>query len=234
MTTTQLYCGVGKAYASRVRITALKDCVPVIDSQTGLPLSAVIDCVSGISTDVVRAAGTVVQPPRAAPGKRCWRIKGCDVEEAISFSTLNFGVWDLAAMAIMTGDSLLLNGTNTAIGFDRLNNKPCTQFALEIWAQVGAGDGVCQSTDSELWWYELYPNVQNARLSGQQRDENTANTMNLVGAESYANPKWGLGPYSMQPGDKPLSAQSIERMAFWVDANGAPLPLPTVTCVEAA
>lgn len=233
MTTSQLHCGVGKAFACRVRITALRDCQPVIDPTTSLPLAAVIDCISTITTDVSRATGTIVQPPRACPGKRFWRIKGCDVEEAMTFPTLNFGVWDLQALSIITGDALVLNGNN-AIGFNRLNNKGCSQFGLEIWSSVAAGDGVCQSSDTDLWWYECYPNVQNARLMGQQRDESTPNTMSFVGAEGYANPSWGLGPYGLAPGAKPIPKDSIELMAFWVDANDDPLPLPLPTCVEAA
>jgi hypothetical protein len=226
-------CSVGKAFACTVRITALKNCKPVIDPTTGQPFSVVMECITGINTSPFRVEGNDVAPATSCPGKVCWTIKGCTVEKYMQFDRLEFQGWDFDLVALMTANATMTINGNVTIGMDRLTEKTCDiAFALEIWSRVGLPEELCTSNDETLAFYELYPNVKDAQLGGSTRDDTTAGTMVIESARSYPNPAWGIGPYGRQPGGLPLPAKAIERLAFWVDAAGIALPIPVATCTN--
>lgn len=226
--------GQGKAQVRAIRVTKLTAaCLPVGPGA----VCVVRDCITNITTAPQITNGDRIAP-KGGSGAECWVIEACDTTEYIGFSTLEAAVWSLKLVGLMA-DEVVFSlpagaalGGGTDFGWGQTIGQKCkSPFALEIWSTVGSPDAGCSPTATELFWYELFPNVRKGTIAGATRDLTSPHLFGITGARAYGNSAWGAGPSgSPMPGGATLPANVGAFQSYWVDANGAALPLPAGTC----
>lgn len=110
---------------------------------------------------------------------------------------INLAKIDPAAIAMITGDPLVVDYSGNTVGFEERGLIPITRlFALEVWTATSA---VKCSSGAASSGYMLYPMVGQGYVTFDNvaDKEVTAHIM----AESYGNPSWGKGPYGIAPTD---------------------------------
>lgn len=101
---------------------------------------------------------------------------------------------DPGAIAMLTGDPLVLNGAGTAaVGWEERAQQPITtNFAMEVWTDTSGGACAVGGLN-KLYGYMLYPMIGQAYVTIDNiGDKEITATITGIGA---GNPQWGKGPY---------------------------------------
>lgn len=185
----------GKCFAlvrgRAMRVTKLDGCGAVVlgpDSEVSsegfISVAFTANTDEGTAISVTNAAGKVCISDTPAP-----KFTGYGIE--VQFCGVNP---DLIAM--MTGQSKVLDGDDLAVGF-RMNSgvdAADSGFAIELWSSVPAA--VCEEGATDTYGYLLVPFVQGGVL-GDFSIENDAVNFTLTGAQSKDGSAWGVGPYDV-------------------------------------
>lgn len=120
-----------------------------------------------------------------------------DVHEPGQVTTLNFAIEinfsriDPAAIAMLTGDPLIMDYVPKAVGWEELALQNVTQhFGLEVWTSTSPQTCL---TDQPIYGYMLYPLVGQATVEFD--DITDKEVTGTIKGMSYGSPAWGKGPY---------------------------------------
>lgn len=140
-----------------------------------------------------------------ANGDLCINDRSCDVLKRV-LVTISFCEVDPDLFALVTANTLEVDGAGNDVGFRVSENVACSNFALELWS--GLDDVECDLDGNQEFGYFLLPFVKNGTL----RDftvENGPTTFEIQ-AWTDASDGWGVGPYNVVrsgPGDTPSSLE---------------------------
>lgn len=114
------------------------------------------------------------------------RVSMLNYETDVQFTGI-----DPAAMAMLTGDPLVLDYAGAAVGWEEQALTPVTQnFALEVWTQSSGGP--CSAASPTIG-YMLYPMIGQAYIIFD--DITDKEVTGTIKGMSYGSPSWGRGPY---------------------------------------
>lgn len=110
----------------------------------------------------------------------------------LNFTTeINFVKVDPAAIAMLTGDPLVLDYAGAAVGWEEKELVELKQqFALELWT---ANSGAPCTANSPLSGYMLYPMIGQGYVTFDDITDKEVTA--TVHGMSFGNPSWGRGPY---------------------------------------
>jgi hypothetical protein len=136
--------------------------------------------------------------------------------------TIDWCQIDPDAVAIITGERLLMNGT-TGVGAAFGEGLIEARYSLELWQNV-SGAGACTPSGVANYVYWAFPNVGNSQI-GDYTVENGTSTFQTVSDTKGAGYLWGNGPGTAGPwlpGTETL--QTDEHFAYSITQVAPPTP----------
>lgn len=173
-----------------MRVTRLNGCGAVV---MGPESSAVSDGFVSIAFTANTEEGETINVTNAA-GRPCVFDEPAPIFTGYTVEVTFCGV-DPALYALMTGQSVVLNSDDEAVGFQVNSdvNFDDSGFALEVWSNV---PGAACEGGVTAYGYTLVPFMKGGVI-GDFTIENAAVTFTLSGAKSKDGNGWGVGPYDV-------------------------------------
>jgi len=206
------------------RITLVDECgVPIPG-----PNAWVEDCVVSVGGTPNIQQGQDIDF-RRANGSSCGYLRGRPSKRGRDMS-INF--WNLSptALALMTGDSVIVDEDMEEIGWQECTDS-IGRFALEAWQNVLAED--CPEGVEGTWIYWLWPWIDNAVFNPPNPIADVAWQLQVEG-NTRTGSGWGQGPWDVRLTSDtvlpaPLPAPGVGSKCFAVPliTNLAP---PEATC----
>ena len=170
-----------------MRVTALDGCCTPVSSACGQVTTA--GFISVVLTQELSNA-TVITVKNAAD-QVCVYDPGCDsfldLSVAISLCQVNPEL-----VALMTGQSTVLDYNGNAVGFRRSTNLDCPlRFALEVWTFVSGCSGTPPLTN---YGYFLVPCIRAGTVTGAITINGTSAVSVDITAKTTIPSNWGTGP----------------------------------------
>lgn len=106
---------------------------------------------------------------------------------------IEFAVADTAALALMTGDTVITDAGPLTAGWLEQGLQPLPNyFALEVWS--GIANQQCVGTATK-YGYRLYPFIENGTVT--QGDITNKESNFTIAANTRQGTNWGKGPYDV-------------------------------------
>jgi hypothetical protein len=134
--------------------------------------------------------------------------------------TLELATKDFELIEMLTGGTLIVDGTGNNIGIARrgVGRGEPTYVSLEIWTTTIDANGPCTDLTGDPGYYRvIFPRC--TFTVGESTYENGVHMVSLTGFGTN-NPQWGNGPWNDFPGTGLLDPKTPE--ATVLDAVGPP------------
>lgn len=172
-----------------MRATKLNNCCEPVNTPCGVVVTD--GFISAVLTQEIEAAQTITV--KNAADKVCVYDPGCDslldLQAVITLCKVNPEL-----VALMTGQSVVLDYAGNAVGMRRSTNLSCdNRFSLEIWTDVP--NTACAGTPpAKQYGYFLVPCLRSATITGAITIDG-ANAVSLeLTAKTTIPSLWGTGP----------------------------------------